>query len=69
MKRPCRDDLFDAAGFLADVHPDADSIDVYRRVAAWLEFTARESDDRSRARTLGCTVKYLRNVIDKEAHQ
>jgi uncharacterized Fe-S cluster-containing protein len=66
MRKPCKDDLLEAAGALRMIPDDAGT---YSRVAQWLETTALEIDDRARARQLGCSVKYLRNVIDKEARE
>lgn len=62
MRTPARADLEEAAAALRgkDV-----SEDVRSRVATWLAAFARSSDDKRRARELGCSVRYLRNVIDK----
>ena len=63
MRKPCKADLTDAAEFLRYIRPEADEANACRRVALWLDYVARETDDRSRARKLGCTVHYLRKVI------
>jgi len=68
MKKPCPADLVEAAEMLRDKrHLRLGACEgAAARVALWLDYQARDSD-RSRARKLGVTVKYLRNVIDKEA--
>ena len=65
-RRPCNADLLDAAAILRGEKPLSDDPTVGSRVGNWLDSTGREADDRSRARAIGCTVNYLRNVIDKE---
>lgn len=64
MRKPCKEDLGEAAEFLRYIRPEADEASACRRVALWLDHVASETDARSRARKLGCTVKYLRHVID-----
>lgn len=66
MRKPCKKDLEESAEFLRYIRPEADEANACRRVAMWLSFVARETDDRSRARKLGCTVRYLRRVVDAE---
>lgn len=65
MRKPCKADLTDAAEFLRYIRPESDEANACRRVSLWLDFVARESDDRSRARAMGVTVRYLRHVVDK----
>ncbi len=66
MKTPCRADLEEAAAALRGKDVPAD---VCSRVATWLSAFARDSDDRRRARELGCSVRYLRRVVDAEARR
>ena len=67
MRRPCNADLIDAAAILRGEKPLTDDPTIGSRVGSWLDQVGREATDRQRARNIGCTVKYLRNMIDKEA--
>lgn len=40
MKKPTRADLQEAAEYLRNVHPDAESAATFRRVAEWLDARA-----------------------------
>lgn len=65
MRTPDKSDLREAADFLRG-EPLADPT-VASRVALWLDAVAAEQDARSRrarAKAMGVTVKYLRDVIE-----
>lgn len=64
MRKPCAEDLRDAAEILRVQADRNEKNDFCLRVATWLDSQILGSD-RQRARQLGCSVKYLRNVIDK----
>lgn len=66
MRRPCNEDLIEAAEKLLAM--DDPSGCAYR-VGRWLHTYGRNETDRQRAREIGCSVRYLRNVIYKEAQQ
>ena len=55
-----------AAEILRGERALAEDPTVGRRVAAWLDALGRTATDQQRARAIGCTVRYLRRVIDKE---
>lgn len=63
MRRPCNADLIEAAAKLLAM--DDPTGNAYR-VGRWLDDYGREATDRQRAREAGCTVRYLRRVIDAE---
>jgi hypothetical protein len=66
MKRPCIEDLEEAALWLeVNEGPDGES-DACARVATWLRSYGWESEMRSAARSSGCSVKYLRKVIQEQ---
>lgn len=62
MRTPDAKDLLEAADALLD--SSGPTADACKRVAAFLERKATIDRDRGRARSLGCTVKYLRKVVD-----
>ena len=66
MRRPCNEDLIDAAAILRGKKPLSDDPTIGSRVGSWLDAVGREATDRQRARSMGCTVRYLRRVVDKE---
>ena len=66
IRRPCNEDLMDAAAILKGERPLSDDPTCGSRVGNWLDAVGREATDRQRARALGCTVRYLKRVIDKE---
>lgn len=68
-RRPCNADLLDAAAILRGEKALSDDHTIGARVGAWLDSVGREATDRQRARAIGCTVRYLKRVVDREARQ
>ena len=63
MKRPCLDDIETAADWLEYNEGKDGEAEACSRVATWLRAYARESEERSAARQIGCTVKYFRKYL------
>lgn len=62
MRKPCADDMNEAAEVLRNtVGPIADAC---RRVASYLERVNKADAERASAKSLGCTVRYLRKVVN-----
>lgn len=65
MKRPCLEDIEQAAIWL-DLNEGSDGeAETCSRVATWLRWHAQNSEERSMAREAGCTVKYLRWAMEQ----
>ena len=63
MKRPVQEDIDTAVMWLQSNNGENGEAEACSRVATWLDSYTRAADERSAAREVGCSVKYLRKVV------